>query len=374
MTVHEKLIAPIGSILDQVGCCCLVGLFLLLSSCHLPRTNAESQDNSIETDRKEGMSNQQIGEYVIALLEDSQGHLWFGTIGRGVARFDGSALKYFTAADGLKDNRIAAIAEDKEGNLWFGTHAGIVRFDGQSFTTYDESDGLCDNRVSNFLVDESGLLWIGTWGGVCTYDGKIFQDFELPIPDISIPNYQETTEWLTEIFEDSQGNIWFARDGYGACKYDGKSFVHLTKKDGLASNTLRDIQEDSEGNIWFGSRVSEKDHPDADQRLGAGGLVKYSRGNFVSFPELSGLTESDVYEIYHDSKGNIWIGTIEDGVYKYDGQHFTNYDSDGSKGLFPKPVTNILEDRNGKIWLGCAGGLFRLDENGVVNVTVDGPW
>jgi hypothetical protein len=33
-----------------------------------------------------------------------------------------------------------------------------------------------------------------------------------------------------------KGNIWFGRDGYGACKYDGSSFTRFTNEDGLPSN------------------------------------------------------------------------------------------------------------------------------------------
>jgi len=42
--------------------------------------------------------------------------------------------------------------------------------------------------------------------------------------------------------------------------------------------------------------------------------------------------------------------------------------------LANEAVTIVLEDSKGTIWIGCAGGLFRLTENGVVNVTTNGPW
>ena len=155
-------------------------------------------------------------------------------------------------------------------------------------------------------------------------------------------------------------------------RFVGKSFTHFTKKEGLASNNITDIQEDKLGNIWFSSRITERDHPDTDKRFGSGGLVKYNGKTFINFPDLEGLSNSDVYQIYRDSKENIWIGTINQGVYRYDGNNFINYKGERNKST--KPVMSILEDDKGTIWLGCAGGLYRISSDGIINVTINGPW
>lgn len=134
------------------------------------------------------------------------------------------------------------------------------------------------------------------------------------------------------------------------------------------------IQEVNLGNIWFSSRITEKDHPDTDKRFGDGGLVKYNGKNFIDFPDKAGLYKSDVYQIYRDSKNNIWIGTLNNGIYKYDGKQFTNYSTDSYGEIFSKPIMGVLEDSSGRIWLGCAGGLFRLESDLIINVTINGPW
>ena len=51
--------------------------------------------------------------------------------------------------------------------------------------------------------------------------------------------------------------------------------------------------------------------------------------------------------------------------------NFTNY---AGVNKTPKTVVSILEDSNGTIWIGCAGGLFRLNSDHTVNVTTNGPW
>lgn len=347
----------------------LITLSLSLISCNSQtKTNSTKQD-ATNFNEVTKIKNLQIADYLTGIYEDEKGAFWFSTLTKGIAKYDRVRLTYDTTIG----SRVGSITQDSDNNLWFGTHNGVYKYDGHTFTNYSVDDGLCDNLVSNIMIDTKGTIWVGTWGGVCKFDGERFVSFPIPNPNIKLLDYQTTMNWSTEIMEDSKGNIWFARDGYGATKYDGETFTHFTKKDGLASNSVCDIQEDKQGNIWFSSRVTERDNPDADKRFGAGGLVKYDGKNFITFPELPGLSKSDVYQIYRDTKDNIWIGTLKNGVYKYNGTDFTNFN--GKEGNFAKPVIVIFEDSKGTIWLGCAGGLYRITPDGdIVNIKVNGPW
>ncbi len=324
----------------------------------------------------------QIAKYVVEIFEDKKGSLWFGTMSKGVARYDarlpdgqGQKLTYYTTADGLSGNTVASITEDKEGNMWFGTHSGISKYNGKKFTNFSTKEGLCHERVSKIFIDKSDNIWIGTWGGVCRFNGITFTDFPLPNPDVKVPVYQETEDWVTEIMEDKQGNIWFGRSGYSACRYDGDSFTHFTKKDGLTSDCVQTLIEDNKGNIWFGSRVAEKDHPDTSLRTGDGGLSRYDGMAIVQYPDIEGLSKNDIYTIYEDKSGNIWVGASGVGVYRYDGDTFALYkESDKSDFISNYGVQSILEDKNGTLWFGLSGGLFRFDGTSLVNVTQNGPW
>jgi hypothetical protein len=46
----------------------------------------------------------------------------------------------------------------------------------------------------------------------------------------------------------------------------------------------------------------------------------------ISFPEIGAFNDGDVYEIYRDKSDNIWITTVKNGVYRYDGVEFKHYD------------------------------------------------
>jgi ligand-binding sensor domain-containing protein len=344
----------------------LITLSVILSS------SCNSQEKKAETTQIENTTKQkntsQIGEYVVETFQDTQGNLWFGTLEKGVAKYDGSKLTYLTTKDGLPSNRVVNIIDDNSGNLWFGTGAGLSKFDGKTFTNYSEKDGLCSDMISSLYLDSKGNFWVGTWGGVCKFNGTQFEKFTIPHPKIETQINQDTKNWITTITEDSNGNIWFGRDGYGASKFNGDTFQHFTTKEGLNSNNVQSIIEDKEQNIWIGTRVAEKDNSDPNKRVGKGGLNKYNGEKIIHFPEIKGLNESDVYAIYKDNTNELWFSTTSNGVYNYKNNEFVNY-------TIPTSTMSFLKDNNGNIWLGCAGGLYKINPNGkITNITTNGPW
>ncbi len=313
-------------------------------------------------------SARQIANYVTHIFQDSKGNLWFGTIDFGVAKFEGEELNYLTRANGLTSNRVVATVEDRLGNIWFGTGDGLSKYDGDTIINYSLEKGLCSNSVSQLFLDSKENFWIGTWGGVCRFKEGQFSEFNLPYPEVNTLINPDTKDWVTDIKEDSQGRIWFGRDGYGACYWDGKELTHVLKRDGLYSNNIIDIEFDTTGNIWFSTRVAERDIIDSNQSGGQGGIVKMTSKGPVYFPLIDGLTNSDCYEVFKDSQNNIWIGTVENGVYRYDGKEFKNYD-------VPISIMAMTEDKKGNIWMGGAGGLYRIGPNETIhNITQNGPW
>lgn len=370
---------------------------LLILSAFIFSCHGQSSTDAPVSGQKEHsaapIKDSQIGEYIVELFEDSKGNVWIGTMSKGIARYDarlpegvgmGKSLQYFTKESGLPGNTVVDMVEDKEGNLWFATHSGLSKYDGKTFTNFTTKNGLCDDRVANLLIDSKGIFWIGTWDRICQFDGKTFTEFPLPTPEVEVPSYQETARWVTGIMEDSQGNIWFSRSGYAVCKYDarlsdgvgpGFAFQHFTKADGLPSNCVQSMLEDSRGDIWFGSRVAEQDHPDPSQRSGAGGLSRYDGKEFEQFPYMTGLSENNVYAIYEDRSGTIWISATGTGLFRYDGLDFTLISETNRMDLTSRlGLQGFLEDSHGTLWLGYSGGLFRLDGSTIVNVSEAGPW
>ena len=351
----------------------LVFIVLFIASCNGQEQLKSSKETQgvntdfsfLETQHRNAVA--QIGEYFPDLLQDSKGNIWFATAFSGLARFDGDSLTCFSITDGLPHNTILDITEDKAGNIWFATRDGVSKYDGKIFKNYTKENGLSSNWTSSIFADSQGTIWVGTKKGVSRFDGISFSLFDIPKPDHI--NYGLSTNLVIRIIEDKKGNIWFGREDYGVCKYDGKTFTHFTEKDGLYSNSIKSILEDKNGNMWFGALETVL----SSMVINVGGLCRYDGNSFTKFPEIEGLNGHEVWDLKEDKNGNIWIAPKNRGLYLYDGSKFSLVE--GSMNLTPYScVQSILEDKEGKMWFGYSGGIFRLDGKSFVNVKKNGPW
>ncbi|MBI2305923.1 MAG: regulator [Rhodocyclales bacterium] len=105
--------------------------------------------------------------YVVSLEVDRQGHIWAGTWGGGLSRFDGKKWTSYTTADGLPGNHVFMLHMDDKGRLWVGTNNGLTQYqDGKFGKAMTTADGLFANNVFAMSSTAAGDLWIGSFGGV----------------------------------------------------------------------------------------------------------------------------------------------------------------------------------------------------------------
>ena len=294
-------------------------------------------------DVDQGLNN----SFVISLIEDREGNLWFGSFGGGVSRYDGNNLIHFTTKEGLTDNRINSILEDREGYLWFGTNGGgICKYDGHYFTHYTTEEGLSNNIVLSMIQDIHGNLWFGTkGGGLYKFDGSYFS------------NYTEqeglSHNTVLSICEDGNGALWIGTQNGGVNRFDGQKFTQYGQSEGFNASWVSTIKKDSQDNLWFGTE---------------NGVIQYDGHRFYQFGTLEGLSANQVWAIQEDSHGNLWFGTFGGGVSLYDGNNFTHFTE--KEGLSSNQVRTILEDSHGNLWFGTyGGGVSRLGARSFSHLT-----
>jgi ligand-binding sensor domain-containing protein len=308
-----------------------------------------------------------VSQYIRSIFQDSKGNFWFGPAGQSVVRYDEKTLKYFSESEFFQGNNnvhneysVHAIAEDKKGNIWFGTYRGVIKYDGKTFGSYTEQNGLSNIKIGRkcILIDKAGTIWVGTAGGVFRYvpsadstGGICFSLFHL-LPPVNVK----------DIMEDKTGNIWFASEGNGVFRYDGKAIKNITEKEGLGDNYAGGMIQDKAGNYWFTMKA---------------GICRYDGKSFTEFTTKDGLGGSEVWGIYMEKSGIIWI-TARGSTTRYDPsipisnpKAFTVFTiADGLNCC----VQSMYQDRSGNMWWGAGAGLYRFDGKRFYQVKQKGPW
>ncbi|MCD6066303.1 MAG: Response regulator containing a CheY-like receiver domain and a domain protein [Bacteroidetes bacterium] len=154
---------------------------------------------------------------------------------------------------------------------------------------------------------------------------------------------------VNAIFQSAEGYIWFATQGGGLSRFDGKTFKNYSKDDGLISNDILSIYEDDQHNIWVGTIE---------------GLSHFNGKKFTNYGEKDGLGTYSIYGINKFSDGNIWVSTFGGGVKVLkDGKVIRTLDS--TNALPTNNVFCALEDKDGSVWVG-------LYYEGLINISKEG--
>ena len=184
---------------------------------------------------------------VFAVLQDSNGLMWFGTED-GLNKFDGYNFTIYKHdpedPNSLSSNTILDIYEDQEGNLWIGTSQGLDKYDRDN----EQWSHFPLDQVWTIIEDKAGVLWAGSTAGLYTFDGE-----EQGLRRIK-------SDRTFSLFEDEESNLWVGTDR-GLLILDGERnksahYQHQSKDEtSLGDNHVRVIYEDSQGSIWLGTNA-----------------------------------------------------------------------------------------------------------------------
>src|SRR6478609_8835432 len=119
------------------------------------------------------------------------------------------SLRQFTVVDGLPQSQVNVIIEDSNGYLWIGTQGGgLARFDGREFKVYTTRDGLLSNIISYLKLDSKQNLWIVHPRGITRFNGTDFMKFQPPVPPYTGRRVRRIFEHKDTIFlVNNQGRL-----------------------------------------------------------------------------------------------------------------------------------------------------------------------
>lgn len=119
---------------------------------------------------------------------------------------------------------------------------------------------------------------------------------------------------IWRVFHARNGDHWFGSQDRGVYRYDGKTLVNFTAKDGLSYDPIGGIQEDQAGNLYFTTTTTTDD--------GSGrpvhGVTRFDGKTFLPLPVPEQASPPDAWKLQPD---DLWFGGGSDTgtVFRYDG-------------------------------------------------------
>ena len=351
------------SFIIKLGFCIV---FLIVNSLCPGKSQGALADRYLKTLSFDNFTQEQglPNNIVQCICQDSRGWIWLGT-SRGLSRFDGYRFDNFLPDPGdttsLSGNLVRVIFEDRKGNLMIGTeNGGLNIFDREKERflhpfRYQKELRFREVSVNAIIQDDSGNLWIGTDQNLLMIDS---------LGNIEPVRFRinEDTDYMPQLFIrviniDNQGKLWLGTND-GLFLYDRVS--HLIEPVRLPitreqSQEIYEIYKDDDGSMWIGT---------------------YSKGIFIIDPVTRSVNPLNIIPYYERTEtvrtisksisGEYWIGT-RGGLYVYSKTRgvtgFFKHDGRDSKSLANNSILDIFHDSKGEIWIGSRGGLNLLAKN-----------
>ena len=273
-------------------------------------------------------------------------------------------FEHISIPDGLSNAQVWDILQDKYGFLWIATADGLNRYDGYNFTIYkndpDNKSSLPNNSVYALMIDHDGTFWVGTASGISEYN-HANESFTTYLPDSA--RTSASSNIIINIVQDSKNRIWLlTQDGIYIFNKAKKEIQKAYLKDGnnkIATIGLTTaLLETSSGAIYSNHNFT--------------GLIKYNESiNLFEFINVSPnnpalFNQQTISNLYEDKTGKIWI-CAQNGFFNYDPysgnfNEINLFKKDPKPGFWTNLVSGLYQDEFGFLWIGTINnGIFRYN-------------
>lgn len=343
------------------------------------------------------------GSPVRVISAVSNTKIWAGTDGDGVYEFDRRTLslkRIYSESDDrnsrLGANGVYDILSD-DSFIWVCTYTrGVFVYNKSKIVNQvyqhieNNTNSLNGNHVNVMLEDSDGDLWFGTNSGLSVYKSKTntWKHF--------FQNNAKNHGVVLSLCETKDKKIWvggYASELVSVDKQSGAvSTVKIERADSQSSKKrfIYSIVKDREGYIWLGGVVDKLLRFDPKSGVfkkynikGINKIVDYNprqllmasikgvylfdkqtgRAELLDFKNTRGYKSKHLFPFVNnvyvdkDNSSVLWIGTENDGLYKYHlGARFLQRYSTND-GLSSNSVYGILYDKIGRLWISTENGL-----------------
>jgi len=305
------------------------------------------------------------GNVVLSIAQDRQGFLWVGT-SNGLNRYDGYQFKHYKndqeEPGSISSNSANALLFDRDGFLWVGTKLGLNRFDPKTerFEHFRRDSAragsLHSDEIFALFEDEAGVLWVGTDKGLERFDArtKRFEHWDFP-QEVIQSDFRDFR--VQHIVETDGGDLLLGTRWASVWRFDKKTQrMQRVSANGIAPNEPQWTQgfvKDADGTVWMADLTT-------CYKLEPGGTIFKS-----VYQSPNRGFDSNICCFFRTKEGQWLLGTNGEGLKTFDrnfqkiAEQLPNLDRSSPDAN----LTNcIFQDRGGEVWLGMIwGGLFKFD-------------
>ena len=301
-----------------------------------------------------------------SITDDGNDHLYIGLRMEGLYLYNlrTHKAKFYSHnpkdAQSLPGNNVRSIFIDHAKNVWVGTNLGLGLFDSSTgkFKVFkhipNSTTSLAGDNIHQVMEMDNHTLWIASdIGGISVLDLNHYSQ-----PADETPSFQQITKENSNlssnnnrrIIQDSFGNIWIANYSSGIDFIaKSKSEFYTLSHGGKALENVIGLYCDHQGNLWIGQ----------DNLMSL-----YRKGQIVqtwNFASYLSNSSTSIYVFEEDRQNNIWFGTCDNGVLKFNRHTHSFTHIKCAQNL---DIHALYEDANGKMWIGSEVGLYSVDQHG----------
>lgn len=268
------------------------------------------------------------------LFEDRQGSVWVGTVDQGLDQVLDSSVRMILLPPQAADLHATTVAAGRDGSLWIGTDSGLYLHEPGAAAASEVPD-FTGQSIYAVLEDSRSNLWVGAQDGLFRRDASGFK---------REPVQRAPNGGILALFEDHLGGLWAG--GFNNVLWHrppgspGWSVIKPSKAMPVLS--ICSIAEDKQGEIWVGSK-----RPDT-------GLGRVER-DCLAPPDPALDVIQGVHSILGDAEGAVWIGTYNDGLFRWSHQVLQHYT--GADGLPDEDIFGMKTDDRGNLWMSTRAGI-----------------
>ncbi|MBN2274196.1 MAG: PAS domain S-box protein [Bacteroidales bacterium] len=323
-------------------------------------------------------------QVITSLYRGSSGIIWVGTRYDGIHKIVPGTKNFVQPTDesiDVKYGVITAVLLDDEGNKWFGTrNNGLTRVDEKTghVIHFRQSENSATSLSSNNILSvcpakegKKSVFWIGTdGGGLNKFDpvtGKSKHYKNDPADETSLSN-DHIYALLNYDNDHLLVGSWGIPSSGGLDLFNKKteSFINFNcdpdNPVALSSRTILCLYRDKDGVIWIGTKGGGLNRMTV-KNINA--TIPEEIADFKSYRKEAGrantLSHNDVFCIFEDKNGVLWVGTGGGGLNRFDRVHETFRSFSQDDGFIDDMIYNILEDSYNNLWLSTSNGIIKFN-------------